>query len=143
MNFITSPGDSQKSPKDSETTDTSPSEQWMRDLRQKRNLQVTGKPKPPQNRNLERLKQILTSEGFKIRGNRLLVEREEATFEVDLKMGHVNALNEGKEPIALCVTLETTPWASLDDLTDFDLFLLSIIYMLKQEELPASIIEQL
>ncbi|MDO8055953.1 MAG: hypothetical protein Q6361_03760 [Candidatus Hermodarchaeota archaeon] len=115
----------------------------MHDLRQKRNLQVTGKPKPSQNRNLNRLKQILTSEGFKIKGNRLLVERVEASFEVDLKMGHVTALKAGKEPIALCVTLETTPWASIDDLSDFDLFLLSIIYVLAQEELPASIVEQL
>ena len=124
-------------------SDTTQSEQWKHDLRQKRNLQVTGKPKPTQHRNLDRLKQILTSEGFKIRGNRLLVEREEATFEVDLKMGHVNALKEGKEPIALCVTLETTPWASLEDLSDFDLFLLSIVYLLAQEALPASILEQL
>lgn len=115
----------------------------MHDLRSKRNLQVTGKPKPSQNRNLNRLKQILTSEGFKIKGNRLLVEREEASFEVDLKMGHVTALKEGKEPIALCVTLETTPWANIDDLSDFDLFLLSIIYILAREELPTSIIEQL
>jgi len=115
----------------------------MRDLRQKRNLLVTGKPRPSLNRNLDRLKQILTSEGFKIKGNRLLVNREEAAFEVDLKMGHVTALKEGKEPIALCVTLETTPWANIDDLSDFDLFLLSIIYILAQEELPTSIIEQL
>jgi hypothetical protein len=115
----------------------------MRELRQKRNLLVTGKPKPSQNRNLNRLKQILTSEGFKIKGNRLLVEREEASFEVDLKMGHVTALKEGREPIPLCVTLETTPWANIDDLSDFDLFLLSIIYVLAQEKLPPSIIEQL
>jgi hypothetical protein len=115
----------------------------MLDLRQKRNLQVTGKPKPSQNRNLTRLKQILTSEGFKIRGNRLLIEREEATFEVDLKMGNVTALKAGKDPIALCVTLETTPWASIDDLSDFDLFLLSIVYVLAREALPVSITEQL
>jgi hypothetical protein len=104
---------------------------------------VTGKLKPTQNRNLERLKHILKSEGFKIRGNRLLIKREEATFEVDLKMGHVQALQEGKEPLILCVTLDSTPWANIEDLADFDLFLLSIIYLLARESLPESITEQL
>ncbi|MFX0169251.1 MAG: hypothetical protein ACFE89_07845 [Candidatus Hodarchaeota archaeon] len=115
----------------------------MRELRLRRDLQVTGKPKPTQSRNLERLKQLLASEGFKIRANRLQIKRQEATFEIDLKMGNVTALQEGKDPIALCVTLETTPWASLEDLSDFDLFLLSIVYVLAREALPASIKEQL
>ncbi len=115
----------------------------MHDLRQKRNLQVTGKPKPTQRRNLERLKHILKSEGFKIRGNRLLIHRTEATFEIDLKMGHILALQEGHEPLALCVTLESTPWANTDELADFDLFLLSVIYLLAREPLPESITEQL
>ncbi len=115
----------------------------MYDLRRKRDLLITGKPKPTQSRNLERLKQMLISEGFKIRGNRLLIERAEATFEVDLKMGHVSALREGKEPLILCVTLESTPWANNDDLADFDLFLLSIVYLLAREALPNSIMEQL
>jgi len=115
----------------------------MHDLRRKRDLQVTGKPKPTPSRNLESLKQILQSEGFKIRGNRLVIQRDEATFEIDLKMGHVCALKEGKEPLALCVTLESTPWANIDDLSEFDLFLLSVIYLLAREPLPQSIIEQL
>lgn len=123
--------------------DKTQNEQWMQDLRRKRDLQVTGKPKPTQSRNLEGLKQILQSEGFKIRGNRMLIQRDEATFEVDLKMGHIYALKEGKEPLVLCVTLESTPWANIDDLSDFDLFLLSVIYLLAREPLPQSITEQL
>ena len=115
----------------------------MNDLRRKRDLQVTGKPKATQNRNLEGLKQLLLSEGFKIRGNRLTIHREEATFEVDLKMGNVYALDEGKEPLVLCETLESPPWANIDDLADFDLFLLSVIYLLAREPLPKSITEQL
>ena len=73
----------------------------------------------------------------------MLIDREEATFEVDLKMGHVYALKEGKEPLVLCVTLESTPWANIDNLSDFDLFLLSIIYLLAREPLPPSIKEHL
>jgi hypothetical protein len=115
----------------------------MHDLRRKRDLQVTGKPKPTQPRNLEGLKQILQSEGFTIRGNRMIIRRDEATFEVDLKMGHIFVLKEGKEPLVLCVTLESTPWANIDNLSDFDLFLLSVIYMLAREPLPKSIKEQL
>ncbi|MFX1564594.1 MAG: hypothetical protein ACFFCH_01235 [Promethearchaeota archaeon] len=115
----------------------------MHDLRRRRNLLVTGKPKATRERNLEGLKQLLQSEGFKIRGNRLLIQRDEAAFEVDLKMGHVYALLEGKEPLVLCVTLESTPWANIDNLSDFDLFLLSIIYLLTREPLPTSIKEQL
>jgi hypothetical protein len=115
----------------------------MQDLRRRRDLQVTGKPKPPQSRNLEGLKQVLQSEGFRIRGNRLTIHRDEATFEVDLKMGHVSVLKEGKAPLVLCVTLESTPWANIDDLSDFDLFLLSVIYLLAREPLPQSIKEQL
>ena len=115
----------------------------MHNLRQQRNLQVTGKPKPTQTRNLERLKQILHSEGFAIRANRIVIQRDEATFEVDLRMGHIYALNEGREPLVLCVTLESTPWANIDDLSDFDLFLLSVIYLLAREPLPESITEQL
>lgn len=115
----------------------------MHDLRRKRDLQVTGKPKPTQSRNLERLKQVLKSAGFTIRGNRLLIEREEATFEVDLKMGHVSVLQEEKEPKILCVTLESKPWANIEGLADFDLFLLSIVYLLARETLPRSIIEQI
>ncbi|MFW9830215.1 MAG: hypothetical protein ACFFD8_00315 [Candidatus Thorarchaeota archaeon] len=106
-------------------------------------MQVTGKLKPTQSRNLERLKQILKSEGFKIRGNRLLITRDEATFEIDLKMGHVSALKEEKEPVILCITLESTPWANIEGLSDFDLFLLSVIYLLAREPLPESITEQL
>ncbi len=123
--------------------DETQNEQWMLDLRRKRDLQITGKPKPTQNRNLEGLKQILLSEGFKIRGNRMVIQREEATFEVDLKMGHVYALKEGKEPLVLCVTLESTPWANIDDLSDFDLFILSVIYLLAREPLPQSITGQI
>jgi len=134
---------SNKRASDSEQPDGEQNEQWMHDLRRKRDLQVTGKPKPTQRRNLERLKHILKSEGFKISGNRLLIEREEATFEVDLKMGHVQALQEGKEPLILCVTQDSTPWANIEDLADFDLFLLSIIYLLARESLPESITEQL
>jgi hypothetical protein len=134
---------SNKRTSDSEHTDDKQNEQWMLDLRRKRDLQVTGKPKPTQPRNLERLKHILKSEGFKIRGNRLLIERDEATFEVDLKMGNVQALQEGKEPLILCVTQDSTPWANIEDLADFDLFLLSIIYLLARESLPESITEQL
>ncbi len=115
----------------------------MHDLRRKRDLQVTGKPKPSRNRNLEGLKQLLKSEGFKIRGNRMLIQRDEATFEVDLKMGHVYALREGEEPLVLCVTLESTPWANVDNLSNFDLFLLSIVYLLAREPIPQSITEQL
>lgn len=115
----------------------------MYDLRRKRDLQVTGKPKPTPSRNLNRLKHILKSEGFNIRGNRLLITRDEATFEVNLKMGHVSVLQDGKEPIILCVTLESTPWANIDGLSDFDLFLLSVIYLLAREPLPESITEQL
>ena len=115
----------------------------MLDLRRKRDLQVTGKPKPTHNRNLEGLKQLLLSEGFKLRGNKMLIERDEATFEVDLKMGHVYALRGNQEPLVLCVTLESTPWANVDNLSNFDLFLLSIIYLLAREPLPPSITEQL
>lgn len=143
MSLITPSSRSNKRAPDSEQPDDEQSEQWMHDLRRKRDLQVTGKLKPTQNRNLERLKHILKSEGFKIRGNRLLIKREEATFEVDLKMGHVQALQEGKEPLILCVTLDSTPWANIEDLADFDLFLLSIIYLLARESLPESITEQL
>ena len=115
----------------------------MQDLRRKRDLQVTGKPKPTRDRNLEGLKQLLISEGFKIRGNRLLIQRDEATFEVDLKMGHIYALRKKQEPLVLCLTLESTPWANVDNLSNFDLFLLSIIYLLAREPLPTSITEQL
>jgi hypothetical protein len=115
----------------------------MQDLRRKRDLLVTGKPKATHERNLEGLKQLLQSEGFKIRGNRILIQRDESAFEVDLKMGHIYALQEGKEPRVLCVTLESTPWANTDNLSDFDLFLLSIIYLLAREPLPKSITEQL
>jgi len=134
---------SKKSSSDSEIQDEKQNEQWMHNLRQQRNLQVTGKPKPTQTRNLERLKQILQSEGFAIRANRIVIQRDEATFEVDIKMGHIYALNEGREPLVLCVTLESTPWANIDDLSDFDLFLLSVIYLLAREPLPESITEQL
>ncbi|MHA2405477.1 MAG: hypothetical protein ACXADB_02110 [Candidatus Hermodarchaeia archaeon] len=134
---------SKKSASDSEKSEAQQNDQWRHDLRRKRDLQVTGKPKAPHSRNLEGLKQILRAEGFKFRGNRILIDREEATFEVDLKMGHVYALKEGKEPLVLCVTLESTPWANIDDLSDFDLFLLSIIYLLAREPLPQSIKEQL
>jgi hypothetical protein len=115
----------------------------MRDLRRKRDLLVTGKPKPTQARNLERLKQILQSEGFTIRANRIVIQRKEAVFEVDLKMGHIYALKEDREPLVLCVTLESTPWANIDDLSEFDLFLLSVIYLLAREPLPESIKGQL
>jgi len=118
-------------------------EQWLVELRKKRDLQVTGKPKPPQNRNLPRLRQILKDEGFKIRGDRIVIEREEATFEVDLKMGHVFAIRANVPPAILCVTIESSPWASGDDLSDFDLFLLSVVYLLAHEKLPQSITEQL
>ena len=125
-------------------TTTDPSyEQWLVELRKKRDLQVTGKLKPPQNRNLPRLKQILKDEGFRIRGDRIVIEREEATFEVDLKMGHVFALRANQPPAILCVTLESSPWTNGDDLSDFDLFLLSVVYLLAHEKLPQSITEQL
>ena len=134
---------SKKPAPDPEKREELQNDQWRYDLRRKRDLQVTGKPKASHSRNLEGLKQILHSEGFKIRGNRMLIDREEATFEIDLKMGHVYALKEGKEPLVLCVTLESTPWANIDNLSDFDLFLLSIIYLLAREPLPQSIKEQL
>lgn len=134
---------SKKSSSGSETSNEPQTDQWMHDLRRKRDLLVTGKPKATHERNLEGLKQLLKSEGFKIRGNRILIQRDEAAFEVDLKMGHVYALLEGKEPIVLCVTLESKPWANTGNLSDFDLFLLSIIYLLAREPLPKSITEQL
>ena len=58
-------------------------------------------------------------------------------------MGHVSVLHETKEPQILCVTLESAPWASEQDLADFDVFLLSIIYLLSREPLPESILQQL
>ena len=85
-------------------------------LRRKRNLQIVGKLKPLPSRNLLRLKQILKDEGFKIRGDRILITREEATFEVDLKMGHVFLLRENNEPISLCVTLESSSWTNIGGL---------------------------
>lgn len=115
----------------------------MLNLRRKRELQVTGKLKPTRGRNLPRLKQILKDEGFKIRGDRLVIEREEATFEVDLKMGHVSALRENAEPLILCVTVESSPWANNEELSDFDVSLLSVIYLLAHEKLPESITQQL
>jgi hypothetical protein len=127
-------------------TDSSQSarrEQLLISLRRKRNLQIVGKPKPPPTRNLIRLKQILKDEGFKIRGDRLLITREEGTFEVDLKMGHVFVLRKDAEPISLCVTLESSSWSSVGDLSDFDLFLLSVVYLLTNEELPECILSQL
>ncbi len=127
----------------SEVFDESQREQWRLDRRRQMDLIITGKIKPPQERNLSRLKQILKEEGFKIRGNRLLIERTEATFEVDLKMGHVSILRESEEPQILCVTLESTPWIENEDLADFDVFLLSIIYLLANEALPESITTQL
>jgi hypothetical protein len=69
--------------------------------------------------------------------------REEATFEVDLKMGHVFVLCEDTEPISLCVTLESSSWTNVGGLSDFDLFLLSVVYLLANEELPESILSQL
>ncbi len=127
----------------SEVFDESQREQWRLDRRRQMDLIITGKIKPPQERNLSRLKQILKEEGFKLRGNRLLIERTEATFEVDLKMGHVSILRESEEPQILCVTLESTPWIENEDLADFDVFLLSIIYLLANEALPESITTQL
>ncbi len=115
----------------------------MQDLKRKREIQVTGKLKPTHGRNLPRLKQILKDEGFKIRGNRLIIEREEATFEIDLKMGHVSALRENSEPLILCMTIESSPWANNEELSDFDLYLLSVIYLLAHETLPESITQQL
>lgn len=133
----------QKKPSKPDSPQTQKGEQYLYDLRRKRDLQVTGKLKPTQNRNLPRLKEILKAEGFKLRGNRLRIERFEATFEIDLKMGHVSTLKEGKEPQILCVTLESTPWADNEELADFDLFLLSVIYLLAREQIPESILEQL
>jgi hypothetical protein len=127
----------------SEVSDETQREQWRLDRRRQMDLIITGKLKPPQKRNLSRLKQLLKQEGFKIRGNRLLIERTEATFEVDLKMGHVSILRESEEPQILCVTLESTPWIENEDLTDFDVFLLSIVYLLANEPLPESITTQL
>jgi hypothetical protein len=118
-------------------------EEWLAELRKKRDLQVTGKLKPPLNRNLPRLRQILEEEGFRIRGDRVVVERKEATFEVDLRMGHVFALRANRPPTILCVTIESSPWTNGDDLSDFDLFLLSVVYLLAHEQLPRSITEQL
>jgi hypothetical protein len=141
--YINPSSRSKKPSSDEKMSDETQNDRWMQDLRRKRDLQVTGKPKPTQNRNLESLKRLLQSEGFKIRGNRLVIQREEATFEIDLKMGHVYALKKGEEPIVLCVTLESTPWANIDDLSEFDLFLLSVVYLLAREPLPQSIIEQL
>jgi len=112
-------------------------------LRRKRELLITGKLKPTQERNLLRLKQILKDEGFKIRGDRLIIERDEATFEVDLKMGHVSALRKKEKPLVLCVTVESTPFANNEELSDFDVSLLSIIYLLAHEKLPESITQQL
>lgn len=113
------------------------------ELRKKRDLQVTGKPKPSADRNLPRLRQILRDEGFRIRGDRVTLEREEATFEVDLKMGHVFALQANLPPAILCVTIESSPWTNGENLSDFDLFLLSVVYLLGHEKLPRSITEQL
>lgn len=112
-------------------------------LRRKRNLQIVGKPKPPPSRNLLRLRKILKDEGFKIRGDRLLIVRKEATFEVDLRMGHVFVLRENEAPISLCVTLESSSWTNVGGLSDFDLFLLSVVYLLANEEIPQSILSQL
>ncbi len=112
-------------------------------MRKKRDLQVTGKLKPSPNRNLPRLRQILKDEGFRIRGDRVVLEREEATFEVDLKMGHVFAFQANQPPAILCVTIESSPWTNGEDLSDFDLFLLSVVYLLAHEKLPRSITDQL
>ena len=112
-------------------------------LRRKRDFLVTGKLKPTKRRNLPRLKQILKDEGFKIRGHRLLINRTEATFEVDLKMGHVSALRENEEPLPLCVTVESSSWTSSEDLSDFDLFILSVVFLLANEKIPESITQQL
>ena len=112
-------------------------------LRRRRDLQVTGKPKPPQNRNTSLLKQILSKAGFKIRGDRLTIKRDEAIFEIDLKMGGIYVLREGAEPLSLCVTVESHPWTNIEGLSDFDLFLLSVIYLLTNEELPQSILQQI
>ena len=89
------------------------------------------------------MKRILRKEGFKIRGDKLIIERVEATFEVDLKMGGVYALREGAEPLSLCITVESYPWTNVEGLSDFDLFLLSVIYLLANEELPQSIRQQI
>ncbi|MFX1473871.1 MAG: hypothetical protein ACFFCO_00115 [Promethearchaeota archaeon] len=115
----------------------------MISLRRKRNLQIVGKTKPSPSRNLLRLKQILKDEGFQIRGDRILISREEATFEVDLKMGHVFVLREDRDPISLCVTLESSSWTNIGGLSDFDLFLLSVVYLLTNEALPESILSQI
>jgi len=58
-------------------------------------------------------------------------------------MGHVFALRANQPPAILCVTLESSPWTNGDDLSDFDLFLLSVVYLLAHEKLPQSITEQL
>ena len=72
-----------------------------------------------------------------------MISREEGKFEVDLRMGHVFFLHENNTPLSLCVTLESSSWSNIGELSEFDLFLLSVIYLLVNEELPESIQSQL
>jgi hypothetical protein len=58
-------------------------------------------------------------------------------------MGHVFALRTNQPPAILCITIESSPWTNGDDLSDFDLFLLSVVYLLANEKLPQSITQQL
>jgi hypothetical protein len=58
-------------------------------------------------------------------------------------MGHVSVLREDKEPLILCVTVESAPFADNEELSDFDISLLSVIYLLAHEKLPESITQQL
>lgn len=106
-------------------------------------MQIVGKPKASPSRNLLQLKKILKDEGFQIRGDKILILRKEGRFEVDLRMGHVFMLSEDNDPTNLCVTLESSSWTNIGGLSDFDLFLLSVIYLLTNEELPESILSQL